>query len=34
MAVEFSTLPIKQVFIDWNRIEEDSYLRRIPAIGG
>ncbi len=34
MAVEFSTLPIKQVFIDWNRIEEDSYLRRIPAIAG
>ena len=34
MAVEFSTLPIKQVFIDWNRIEEDSYLRNIPAIAG
>ena len=34
MAVEFSTLPIKQVFIDWNRIEEDSYLRGIPAIAG
>ena len=34
MAAEFSTLPIKQVFIDWNRIEEDSYLRSIPAIAG
>ena len=34
MAVEFSTLPIKKVFIDWNRIEEDSYLRGIPAIAG
>ena len=34
MAVEFSTLPIKQVFIDWNRIEEDSYLRNIRAIAG
>ena len=34
MGVEFSALPIKQIFIDWSRIGEDSYLRNIPAIAG